>query len=275
MINKITQENYNIQTYNVHGLKVSVFDDIDLSNYIVAVINQSNKIICYGYSFGSIPFFKEYPQMAKYPNTFDISVCDGRWFFWFCKFRGYKMKSALSIPDMVQLVLNLANRNKYSVMILGSTVDNNNLATNNLKRLYPDVNVLEGYDGGFFTEQDCIKSVEIINQRKPDILLIGVSLPKKESFAYNYKKQLRTKVIIPFGGYVDILSGKSMKMPTVIKKLGLAFLYRFIQEPRRFFKDGILNPLESILILLPHVIFWGNKFSFPKYYHKSEDFPIL
>lgn len=265
---------YKINTYNVHGLKVTSFEKENLLRYIKDCIVNNQKSICYGYSFGTIPYFKPYPEIAQFSNKFEIMVCDGRWFYWFCRFKGFKICSKISIPEMTRLILELADNEGYSVLILGSTSDNNKRATENLKKSYPSIKVLDGHDGGFFTNEDNKKSIEIINGNKPDILLIGVSCPKKEKFAFEFKEHLNTKIIVPCGGFVDIISGKSKPMPPIIKNLGLAFLYRFIQEPKRLFKDSILHSLEGLFIILPLSIIKGKKFSIPKFYHKKLDFSI-
>jgi len=69
-----------------------------------------------------------------------------------------------------------------------------------------------------FTPEDNEKTAAYINKFKPDILFVGVTSPKKEKFAWEWKDKLDVSLIVPFGGAIDILSGKSKPIPRVIKK---------------------------------------------------------
>ncbi len=264
-----------MKQYNVNGLKVTSIKNQELRDYIENILQTKNQIVCYGYSFGAIPNLRRFPQVAEYANKFEISICDGRGFYWFVRLLGYKIESKISIPQMADLVLEVGNKNGYSFMILGSTKENNERASKNVQNRFKNLKVLPGYDGGWFTEEDNKKSVKVINQNKPDILFVCVSSPKKVNFTHKYRKELsNTSIIVPCGGYVDILSGKSKRMPKFVKNMGLAFLYRFIQEPRRLFRDSILNSLESLLLIVPLVLIKGKSFSIPKFYSKKFNYDV-
>jgi N-acetylglucosaminyldiphosphoundecaprenol N-acetyl-beta-D-mannosaminyltransferase len=268
-----------IDWINFFGLKLSVFTDNQLLDYIKYAISHKEKTVCYGYSFGTLPYFKKYPEIAIYSNRFEVSLCDGRGLYLLAKILGYNLKSDLSIPNLSRNALELADKEGFSLMLLGSSKENNLRATENIRKKYPKAIIYDGYDGGWFNLNDQLKSVEIINQKKPDILFIGVSCPKKESFAYTWKDKLDVSVIIPFGGGIDILSGRSKPIPKPIKKLMLGALWRFFQEPKRLFRDSIINSFNTLFLMIPSLLFnhyiMRKEFSIPKFYNKSCEAPIV
>lgn len=267
-----------IKFIDFFGLKLSSFTEKELLEYSEWNIRNKNKAVCYGYSFGTLPYFQNYPEIARYSNQFEVSLCDGRGLFLLTKLMGAGLKSDLSIPNYSMKLLDLANRNRFSILLIGSSPENNELATRNIKKRYPDAVIFDGCDGGRFTPEDQIKTVEYVNKCKPDILFLGVSAPKKERFAYEWKNSLSVSLIVPFGGAIDILSGKSKPIPVFIKKIAMGALWRFIQEPKRLFKDSIINSLDVIFRLIPSLYF--NKyilkryFNIPKFYNKSCEAPI-
>ena len=268
-----------IEHTNFFGLKLSMFEEWELLTYIKDCVNDHKKIICYGYSLGTLPYFKKHPEIAMFSNHFEVLVSDGRGLYILTRLFGFRLKSDISIPNMTWKILGIANKNKFSVLIIGSSPENNRLATQRARQLYPSATFFDGIDGGYFTAEDQIKSVEYINTKKPDILLIGVSSPKKEHFAYTWKEKLEVKVIVPFGGAIDILSGKSRPIPIFIKKMALGGLYRFMQEPRRLFRDSILYAGQVLLILIPYMLirkitFTLKNFSIPRFYNKNYEYPI-
>ena len=52
------------------------------------------------------------------------------------------------------------------------------------------------------------KYLHEINQVKPDLLLIGITSPKKERFMIKYKDNLESIVTIGVGGLFDVLAGE-------------------------------------------------------------------
>lgn len=239
-----------IEQFDFYGLKVSDFTLSDLHKYYDEVIINSKTIICYGYSFGTIPFFKKYPDLYKIINSFDIMVTDGTYFYWFMKYSGYQLKKFLSIPFMTLEALEYANKHRKSVLLLGADSDTNNTATQNLKNKYPDIHFYDGHNG-YFDESEELPVVEFINKCKPDILLIGMSTPKKESFAFKYKNQLACSIIIPCGGMIDVFAGKVKLASPFLKKIGLAAFIRTIQQPRHLLLRNLWLAAEILGIIIP------------------------
>jgi N-acetylglucosaminyldiphosphoundecaprenol N-acetyl-beta-D-mannosaminyltransferase len=239
------------------GLKISNFTIDELHEYYDQTIFNSETIICFGYSFETIPNFKKYPDLYNIINNFDVSVTDGTWFYWFMKFLGFKLKTFLSIPFMSIDALNYANTHKKSVLLLGGDEVTNKTAISNLKKEYSNIHFFDGRDG-FFKQEEETDVVQYINNCKPNILLIGISSPKKERFAERYKYQLSTNIIIPCGGMIDIFAGKVILASPFFKKIGLATLIRLIQEPVRLFPRVLLLSYETICKIIPITI-WQSK----------------
>jgi UDP-N-acetyl-D-mannosaminuronic acid transferase (WecB/TagA/CpsF family) len=109
-----------IKHLDFFGLKLSIFEDIQIIQTIDNHIQGGEKLICYGYNFGMFPYFKKYPEISEYSNQFDILLSDGRGYYLLSKLLGYPVKSDLSIPFLVNKILDLANEKHYSILLLGS-----------------------------------------------------------------------------------------------------------------------------------------------------------
>ncbi len=251
------------------GLKVSVFTYNELINYIEQTLISNKPKVFFGYSLGLIAYFKKYPEIYKYANRFDLMITDGRLFYLMAKFVGLPLKYEISIPYLVELILNIAEKKKISVMIIGSTEDNNNLASKNIKEKYKNIKILPGITGGIFEDNDIELVIKHINFYKPEIILVGVSSPKKERFSYISKDKLNTKIIIPCGGAIDILSGKTKRIPIFVKKIGLGAIWRLSLEPKRLFKRYMFLIFEVIFRLIPIIIIKNRNHNFflPKIYN--------
>lgn len=261
-----------IKQLDFFGLRLSVFEEKQLIQGIAKSLSVGEKLICYGYNFGMFPYFKKYPEIPEYANQFDVMLADGRGYYLLAKMLGYPLKSDISVPFLVDRVINLANQKSYSILLLGAKEDINNKATRKLMETFPGLKVFNGHHG-YFTEDEEDSLVAYINSCSPDILLIGISSPKKERFAHKYKDRLNVKLIIPCGGVIDILAGHKKPTPRLIKKAGFAWFYRFLQEPKRLFRDSILNLANVLFLMIPSLLFTTyvlrRKFSIPGFYSRN------
>ncbi|KAA0256942.1 MAG: glycosyltransferase [Chlorobiota bacterium] len=230
-----------IKKLNFHGLAISDFTEPELWSEIDSVIRSGSQAIIHWKSLGTPYLVKQTPGLLEIINGFEIILVDGRSLYLFLKLMGHPPKSELYTSWFTFQLLKKAAEKEYSVMILGATEEVNRAATENIKTQYSVKTVYPGINGYFNSEEEN-NVVEQINQCAPDILLVGISTPKKELFAHNHRHHLNARVILLCGGMVDVIAGKTKITPKFIKKLGLAWLYRVLQEPRR-----LLLPVLSML----------------------------
>src|SRR5690606_37696122 len=86
-----------------------------------------------------------------------------------------------------------------------------------------------------------------LNRLKPDILYIGMGVPRQEKFLDKYLKEIDVKLAMTVGGSIDVLAGKVRRAPLWMQRLGLEWLYRLIQEPRRI---GRMMALPVFVLLV-------------------------
>jgi len=76
--------------------------------------------------------------------------------------------------------------------------------------------------------------IERINAAKPHLLLVAFGAPKQDMWIDQHLKNLPTvRVAMGVGGTFDFLAGKIKRAPAFMRSLGLEWLWRLLQEPRR------------------------------------------
>jgi N-acetylglucosaminyldiphosphoundecaprenol N-acetyl-beta-D-mannosaminyltransferase len=81
----------------------------------------------------------------------------------------------------------------------------------------------------------------MLSRMRPDILWVGLSTPKQELFMARYLPRLETKLMIGVGAAFDYHTGRLKDSPQWLKPLGLQWLHRLLQEPRRLWKRYLVN----------------------------------
>lgn len=90
----------------------------------------------------------------------------------------------------------------------------------------------------------------LIQQAAPDILFVAYGAPAQEKWiARNLRKIPSVKVAIGVGGTFDFVSGTIPRAPQLLQTLGIEWLYRLYQQPkrwRRIFNATVQFPYEFL-----------------------------
>jgi exopolysaccharide biosynthesis WecB/TagA/CpsF family protein len=92
------------------------------------------------------------------------------------------------------------------------------------------------------------KAIRAVNLAKPDIIFVCLGMPKQEKFIYSNKDKMDFHVALPFGAAVDFAAEKSHRAPVWMRKCGLEWFYRFLQEPGRLFHRYFIEDMQIFLL---------------------------
>lgn len=157
---------------------------------------------------------------------------------------GQPLPERTPTPDFIEEFFAKAAEKKWSFYLLGGEENVAKKTAELLRKKFPDLTIV-GYNHGFFTKNSEI--VEKINQAKPDIILVGMGPPIQEKWIEDNKDKINAKVFWAVGALFDILSGKRKRAPKWMQGLGLEWVYRVGQEPRRLWKRYLFGNLVFFL----------------------------
>lgn len=215
-----------------------------------STFESERSTVTYGYSLTVLPKLREHPEIAEISNQFDVMISDGRGIFWLANLAGERIREHFSLPDAVELACQLAAETDRRVFLLGATPEINAEAVRRLERRGIAV---QGRDG-YFAMTELAAIAEQVRIARPDIVLIGITSPKKEQIAAFLRQRLPGCVIIPCGGMIDVMAGLTKREPRLVQKLGVAWLFRWLQEPRRLWKPVLVNGVYAMAWLVPLVL---------------------
>ncbi len=81
-----------------------------------------------------------------------------------------------------------------------------------------------------------------IAAKRPDILLVGMGMPRQELWILNNLDRLPPCVIMPVGGAFDYEAGVQYQPPRWTGRLGMEWLARFVANPGRLFERYFVEP---------------------------------
>jgi N-acetylglucosaminyldiphosphoundecaprenol N-acetyl-beta-D-mannosaminyltransferase len=148
---------------------------------------------------------------------------------------GYKIPERVATPNLMNAMLTLAEKNKYTIYILGASESVLTSALNNIKMQYPSL-IISGYKNGYYTQDQEPVIVSEIKSKRPDMLFVALPSPKKEIFIANYKNVLNVPVLLGVGGAIDVKAGLVKRAPVFLQNIGLEGIHRSLQNPMNYGK---------------------------------------
>ena len=179
----------------------------------------------------------------------DIINADGMGIVWAARLLGYKIKERVAGIDLMQNLVNLAQKKNYSCYFLGAKQDVVQKIVDNYTHKYSK-EIISGYRNGYFDEEFEIDIIKQINETNTNFLFVAISSPKKEIFINKYKKELKNiNLIMGVGGSFDVIAGKVKRAPNLMQNMGLEWLYRFLQEPKRMWRRYLIGNIKFLILI--------------------------
>jgi N-acetylglucosaminyldiphosphoundecaprenol N-acetyl-beta-D-mannosaminyltransferase len=111
-----------------------------------------------------------------------------------------------------------------------------------------------GARNGYFQSDDEPIVVEQIRRSGADCLFIGMPTPRKERFLHEHRERLGVPFIMGVGGSFDVLAGAVARAPAPMQRMGLEWLYRTWQEPRRMWRRYLETNLAFVGLVASAVV---------------------
>ena len=179
----------------------------------------------------------------------DIINADGMSIVWSVRFLGYKIQERVAGIDLMENLIRLAHKKNYSCFFLGAKekVVKNVVSYYSVK--YSE-KIIAGFRNGYFNEKDEKNIIKKIKESDSDFLFVAITSPKKEIFLNKYKNELKNiNLIMGVGGSFDVIAGTVKRAPKYMQDMGLEWLYRFVQEPKRMWRRYLIGNLKFVILI--------------------------
>ncbi len=135
--------------------------------------------------------------------------------------------------DFMLELCRAAEATGHSIYLLGSAPGMAEAAQERLHHLFPGLKIV-GTGHGYFKPTEEPSVIRRIKQKSPSLLFVGMGMPAQEKWIASHLKALGVPVVMGVGGSFDVLSGKLNRAPAWMRRSGIEWVYRFIQEPWRW-----------------------------------------
>jgi N-acetylglucosaminyldiphosphoundecaprenol N-acetyl-beta-D-mannosaminyltransferase len=165
-----------------------------------------------------------------------LVVPDGRPLVWALSRLGHRLPDRVYGPELMSRYCSRAAERGHSVWLYGGHDDvalARLVAT--LEQRYPGIRIAGGYSPPHrvLTEQEEVDLARRINDDRPDVVWVGVGVPKQEKWMAHMRPRLDPPLLVGVGAAFDFEAGIKRQAPAWMQQRGLEWLYRLLQEPVR------------------------------------------
>ena len=173
---------------------------------------------------------------------------DGTPVAWCLRLMGHSGADCVSGPRMVPRLLEKAESCGVAVGFYGGRPETLRLMMNVVSRDYPKLRVGYVQSPPFrpLSPAEQQNDLDDINASGIKLLFIGLGSPKQEAWMNQYSPSLNC-VCLGVGAAFEFLSGEKVMPPEWMQKIGLAWLVRLCQEPRRLARRNLYSPVFAAM----------------------------
>ena len=127
----------------------------------------------------------------------------------------------------------------------------------NLKNKYPNINI-SGYicPENLSADDLASKYKEKFTKIDADIVWVSLGFPKQELFIEKIYNEINPDTnFVGIGGVFEWVAGTKVKAPEWLANIGLEWLFRLIQDPKRLYKRYLIDNTLFIVYFLRQVLF--------------------
>ncbi len=189
------------------------------------------------------------PSLKEDVISSDLVLADGAAVVWAGNILKQPLPERVAGIDLMFGVFERGMKKHHRVYCLGATEEISETIADKLAQDYPGV-ILAGRRNGYFSSDEEQQVAEEIAASKADVLFVAMTSPKKENFMAKWGETMGVPVCHGVGGSFDVMAGKVERAPELWQKLGVEWLYRIKQEPRRLWRRYLVTNSLFIWMVL-------------------------
>ena len=176
------------------------------------------------------------PEMRRALVRSALTVPDGMPLVWAANLLGEDLPNRVYGPELMSRYSDRCAEQGHRVWLYGGR-DQGSLVqlALSLRQKHPGIQIVGGYSPPFrdLTEEEETALAGQINAQKPDVLWVGIGVPKQEKWMARMRERLDVPVMCAVGAAFDFHAGRISQAPGWMQERGLEWTYRIAQEPRR------------------------------------------
>ena len=225
-----------IRTCRIVGIPIAMTDYTTAMDVMDGMIARGERGYVCCVAVHAVMVAQSDPEMRAALAGSTVTVPDGMPLVWTANLMGETLPNRVYGPELMRRYNERCRDRGHRVWLYGGR-DQGSLAqlALNMHRANPGIRVVGGYSPPFraLTRAEEDELARQINDASPDVLWVGIGVPKQEKWMARMRDRLEVPVMCAVGAAFDFHAGRISQAPAWMQRRGLEWTYRIAQEPRR------------------------------------------
>jgi N-acetylglucosaminyldiphosphoundecaprenol N-acetyl-beta-D-mannosaminyltransferase len=181
----------------------------------------------------------EDPELRSALSGSVVNVPDGMPLVWALNALGHRLDDRVYGPELMwRASARAATAGTRFYLYGGRDQEALTRLTENLRRHHPGLQIVGGFSPPHrpLTAEEGKAIAEEINRTAPDIVWVGIGVPKQEKWMAAMRSRLQAPMLVGVGAAFDFHAGLVPQAPPRLQRAGLEWAYRMFREPRRLWR---------------------------------------
>ena len=175
------------------------------------------------------------PELRTDVGESDVINLDGMGVVWGARLLGLPAPGRVAGCDLMTELFERCGIEGFRPFLLGGEAPVLAEVQRRLRVTFPAIDIAGAADGYFATDEEQAL-VDSIAASGADCLFVAMPSPRKERFIAKYHAQLNVPFVMGVGGSFDVYAGKVRRAPKIVQAVGMEWLFRVAQEPKRLWR---------------------------------------
>jgi N-acetylglucosaminyldiphosphoundecaprenol N-acetyl-beta-D-mannosaminyltransferase len=200
------------------------------------------------------------PGFRELTTAYDGFPPDGMPLVWMLRLKGHRAQPRVYGPTLTLHLLAAAAAKGVPVGFFGGTPEVLDSLSQRMTARYPGLKIVFAYSPPFrpLDDREDEEVVAALRASGARLLFVGLGCPKQERWIDAHRQQVRA-VMVGVGAAFDFHAGVKRQAPAWMQRLGLEWLFRLGQEPRRLWRRYFYNNPRFLLLALADLLGFGKK----------------
>lgn len=188
-------------------------------------------------------------KFAEQVNNASLVLSDGMPLVKYVNyFYGCKQERVAGM-DVFNDTLRLAEANHLKMFFFGTTPHVLEIIKNKVMERFPRSNVVGILSPPFDKSLDDEAYISAIVNSEANLVFVALGCPKQEKWMANHSHKINA-VLLGVGGAFPVFANITKRAPLSVQNIGLEWLYRLLQEPRRLFRRYFRTNTKFLFLVL-------------------------
>jgi N-acetylglucosaminyldiphosphoundecaprenol N-acetyl-beta-D-mannosaminyltransferase len=226
------------------GLPIAMTDYAEAMDVMDGMIARRERGYVCATAVHAVMVGQDDPEMRAALEGSTLTVPDGMPLVWAANALGEDLQDRVYGPELMLRYCERSRDQGYRIFLYGGR-DQGSLAqlALNLRLRFPGIKIVGGYSPPYrtMTDEEEAAIAEQINLARPDVVWVGIGVPKQEKWMAHMRDRLDAPVLAAVGAAFDFHAGRVSMAPSWMQDRGLEWTYRIAQEPRRLLPRYLIH----------------------------------